>query len=260
MGLGKIFVRTPKSTGNAASHDTQTAGFDHRKDQLLGSVSHQLRAPVSSMLGCTELLLDGSVGAMTVEQRMMLLRVDREGRRLQRHVEDLVTLSEIAAGDFLIQSTEINLTAIVRRAIEIATPCLIERRLALHVHMNRKPVMIKGDEDQLERVVVGLLQHAVAVSPEGGTVNVALSHEGDDCVLTVGETGLAITEGGRDAGDTSLFRAAETEQPCIPVTALSLRVATSIVEIHEGSIAVESHTGNGTTITVRLDAAGPLSA
>lgn len=258
MGLGSIFVRRPKTTGTATTDGA--TDYERRKEEVLGSVSHQLRAPVASMLGSTELLLDGSVGSMTVEQRMMLLRVDREGRRLQRHVEDLITLSEIAAGEFHIESTDVDLAAVVRRSIEVATPCLIERRLALHVQMSRKPVLVTGDADQLQRVVVGLLQHAAAVGPEGGTVNVSLSHEHDACVLTVGDTGLTITEDGPEAGDTALFRTAESEAPCLPATALGLRVATSIVEIHAGTLAVESHTDNGTTMTVRLGATKPLSA
>lgn len=275
MGLTRLFGRarppkpedtTPRAdlTHEQLAHERrvveQLAELDRRKNEFLGSLSHELRTPVASVLGYTELLLDGSVGPVTDEQRTMLLRIDRQGRRLHRQLEDLIILSEIVAGEFQVERRDVDLTAVVRRAVEVASPALAERHLALHVSMRRLPVLIRGDAGQLERVVVGLLTNAEKFTPEGGKVTLTLAREGEHCVLTVRDTGVGIAEEDLDQAFNSFFRSSAAYEQAVPGTGLGLAVAKSIVEIHEGSITVDSRLGHGTTVTVRLRSADPAPA
>jgi signal transduction histidine kinase len=249
---------------DALEHERESVerleSLDRRKNEFLGTVSHELRTPIASVLGYTEVLLDGSVGQLSDQQHRMLVKIDRNGRRLQGLIEDLLTLSQVVAGEFTVERAEVDLAAVVRRAVEATSGSIAERALELHVGLSRRPTWCAGDAAHLERVVVNLLTNALKFTPDGGRVALTLVPEGDDCVLTVADTGIGIAEEDLHQVFNSFFRSSAAYEQAVPGTGIGLAIAKSIVEHHEGSIEVDSRLGHGTSITVRIGALAPACA
>jgi len=209
--------------------------LDRRKNEFLGTVSHELRTPIASVLGYTEVLLDGSAGRLSDQQHGMLVKIDRNGKRLQGLIED-------------------DLAAVVRRAVEATSGTIAERALELHVGVSRRPTWCEGDAGHLERVVVNLLTNALKFTPDGGKVSLTLVPEGDECVLNVVDTGIGIAEEDLHQVFNSFFRSSAAYEQAVPGTGIGLAIAKSIVEHHDGSIEIDSRLGHGTSITVRIGA------
>lgn len=268
MGLTRPWRRPGRrrtdALRDALEHERESVerleSLDRRKNEFLGTVSHELRTPIASVLGYTEVLLDGSVGQLSDQQHRMLVKIDRNGKRLQGLIEDLLTLSQVVAGEFTVERAEVDLAAVVRRAVEATSGSIAERALELHVGLSRRPTWCAGDAAHLERVVVNLLTNALKFTPDGGRVALTLVPEGDDCVLTVADTGIGIAEEDLHQVFNSFFRSSAAYEQAVPGTGIGLAIAKSIVEHHEGSIEVDSRLGHGTSITVRIGALAPACA
>ena len=125
--------------------------------------------------------------------------------------------------------------------------------------MNCPPsgLIVDGDADQLDRVLVNLLSNAVKYTPRGGQVCTALAREGDAAVLTVADTGIGIPAADQAALFTRFFRASNAVAGAVPGSGLGMSIARTIVANHDGDISVASAEGEGTTVTVRIALAGP---
>lgn len=233
---------------------------DSVKDTFVSTVSHELRTPITSILGYVELLSDGSLGGLEASQQDALCRVTTNSHRLLALIDDLLTLSKMAESGVQFAATTFDLRAAVEEACAVIGPVQEQRdRLGLDVVLPDADVVVVGDRDMLERVVVNLLSNAVKFTPDGperGVIGVVLEPDGADVVLRVSDNGIGIPE--HEQGDlfTRFFRSSLSQGRAIPGSGLGLSISRSIVERHGGTIEVSSAAGAGTVVEVRLPLAG----
>ncbi len=245
---------------------------DRAKTDFVSTVSHELRTPITSVLGYTQMLQRGSGGGLSERQARLLARVESNGLRLQSLIEDLLTLSRIEGGTFRLQDAPVDLREVVLRSSEATETQREHRELDWSVEPGATPVVVSGDEDQLDRAVINLLTNAVKFTPDGGSVRVRLTTEGDLALVTVEDTGIGISEGEQSRLWDRFFRSLDAQRRAIPGTGLGLSIVRTIVHGHGGTIGVESRAGSGSTFSIRLplangaavlsaaaDAAGPRS-
>jgi PAS domain S-box-containing protein len=239
-----------------AEQNERLRELDRLKDEFISLVSHELRTPLTSIRGYLELLLDGGAGELTADQRRLLAVVDRNSKRLMHLVGDLLFLAQVEAGKLALELSEIALNEVVAESVEAAKPIADEKGIELRVSLDHAPRMM-GDRSRLAQVLDNLVSNALKFTPEGGSVDVRMSVEGDNVVIEVADTGMGIAAAEQEHLFDRFFRSTEASEQAIPGTGLGLTIVKAIVERHDGNIDVESAEGEGTTMRVRLPVRKP---
>jgi len=222
------------------------------KSDFVSTVSHELRTPITSILGYLEMLSEGAAGDLEPAQAALVGRVDRNSQRLLRLVEDLLKLSQIEASTLTVDRVPTDLREVVASAREAISWMLDTRTLEVAVDVPDREVRLDVDPAELERMVVNLLSNAVKFTPDGGRVQLSLSGDELGAALVVTDTGMGIPASEQGQLFTRFFRSTTAIEQAIQGTGLGLTIVQAIVDLHGGSIDVESNVDSGTRVTVRL--------
>lgn len=216
------------------------------KDAFLSNVSHELRAPLTSILGYTEVL--AARNDLPPEAGAMLKVVRRNGHRLQRLVTDLLTA---ASGSVDVRPEPADLAEMIRFSLAAAAPQAAAAGVKL-VNESDGSVPALIDPARMGQVLDNLLSNAIKYSPDGGTVTVraGASEEGAFCSIT--DTGIGMTPEDLKELFTKFFRAETARTSRIPGIGLGLAITKAIVDNHGGTISCTSTPGAGSTFTVTL--------
>lgn len=234
----------------------QLRELDAAKNGFLSSVSHELRTPLTSIMGYVEMLTDGDAGALTAEQLKMVGIVERNGARLLRLIEDLLTLSRVEAGSFRLLMGDVGVGSMLQEVIDSMAPMAAEKKVTLSLDLPPDIGTIVGDPDQLERAMLNLVNNAVKFTRAGGWVTISVGRRDDMVRLRVRDTGIGIPVAEQDKLFTRFFRSSISQQQAVQGTGLGLSIVNSVIEQHGGSIEIESVPGEGTTVTVLLPVNG----
>jgi PAS domain S-box-containing protein len=227
--------------------------LDRAKSDFVSRVSHELRSPLTSVLGYLELIGEGDPGPLTKDQRRMLEVVSRNGRRLLALIEDLLLLSRIEAGAVTVIYEPVRLEPLIRGAQESFVHAIHAGQLV--VRMAVEPGLeLDGDPTQLERMVANLISNAVKFTPPGGEVTITARRVGDHVVIEVHDTGIGVPEDEQPGLFTRFFRSSISMEQETQGTGLGLFIVKHVAEAHGGTVAVVSAPGMGSTFTARLPA------
>jgi two-component system phosphate regulon sensor histidine kinase PhoR len=226
--------------------------LDLAKSSFFATVSHELRAPLTTIEGYVEMFNDGDGGEVTAQQRQMLETIDRSTVRLRNLVEDVFTLAKLESGAFTTVMRPVDLAEVIIGAAEAVRPSVQAGELTLTLSNASSELMVDGDASQLDRVMINLLSNAVKFTPKGGRIEVASCAEGSSAVVRVIDTGIGVPGGDQKELFSRFFRASNATGRSIPGTGLGLAIVRMIVVNHGGDIDLESREGAGTTVTVRL--------
>jgi PAS domain S-box-containing protein len=230
------------------------------KSDLLATVSHELRTPLASILGYLEVLQDGGPGSLNDGQAELVERIDRNGRRLQSLVEDLLTMSAAETASLSLDPSETDLCAVVRRAEQALAPLLSGRTLDFRVFVPHRPLVREGDPVLLQRMVTNLLSNAIKFTPDGGRIQLQLTDTGGVATIIVRDTGMGILEHEQKQLFSRFFRSSVARDRQMQGAGLGLPIVQTIVALHRGTIGIESAPGEGTTVTVTLPRLAALSS
>ena len=230
--------------------------LDHAKTDFFATISHELRAPLSSIEGYIELLSEEEAGPVTPEQRQMLQTVDRSALRLRNLTDDLFTLAKLESGAYDTVTRPVNMAEVIAGAIDAVRPSVSAAKLAVSATVPQDGLVVEGDASQLDRVLINLLSNAVKYTPEGGRIEVCAEAENGSAVVRVTDTGIGIPTTDQKKLFDRFFRASNAQKGSIPGTGLGLAIVRTIVINHGGDISLASKETEGTTVTMRL----PLAA
>ncbi|HXG14977.1 MAG TPA: HAMP domain-containing sensor histidine kinase [Calidithermus sp.] len=226
----------------------QAEAVSRAKDEFLGTLSHELRTPLNAVLGWLARLQEGGLDPDTRARAVDVAR--RNAEALRRLIDELLDLSEVAAGRMAIERAPVALAACLEAAVARHRAAARERRITVHTLLDPH-VRVRGDARRLTQVVDHLLDHALRSTPDKGQVELRLERGGERAWIVV-----------RDGGPgTPAARLATLFDP-FPVTgdpptagglALGLAIARHLIEAHGGTVRAESEgEGRGTTFTVEL--------
>jgi PAS domain S-box-containing protein len=232
---------------------------DQFKTDFVSSVSHELRTPLASILGYTDILVNGEVGEMTPEQEEFLEIIDHNARRLLALINDLLTLSGLESGRMVIRPEPVDLCDLVQENVQIHVPAVNSRRQRLDVSVPEAPVTAVVDSERISQVLNNLVSNAIKFSPDEGRLGLTLSASQEEAVITVEDCGIGISEEDRERLFERFFRAGNAMERAIPGTGLGLAICKGIVDAHNGRLSVDSTLGRGTTVTVALPLLGGLT-
>lgn len=217
------------------------------KDELLSIVSHDLRTPLTSVMGYLELALGDDVEAD--EKQGFLEVVRRNTDRLHRLVEDLLFVSRVQSGAHALEIAPVDVASLVHDTVAAFAPQAEAADVELGCDVAADVVLL-ADGHRVAEVLENLLSNAVKFTPPAGRVAVGVAVVSDTCVIRVSDTGIGIdAEDQRHLFDR-FFRASGADG--IPGAGLGLSIVKAIVDAHGGRIDVDSTVGAGTTFQIRL--------
>jgi PAS domain S-box-containing protein len=221
------------------------------RHELLAVAAHELKTPIASLLGYSQLLQARSQKAATADERTTraLGVMSEQVRRLNRLVNRLLDLSRIENSTFVILHEPVDLLQVIRDVVETT-------RLSLEMHTIEEiyphaPVMVSGDTIRLEQVVHNLLGNAIKYSPWGGTISVQLLREDDTAVLTITDHGIGIPVEDQPNLFQPFYRVKSSEHQ-FQGLGIGLYIVRETIERHEGTVTIQSSKGEGSTFTVRI--------
>jgi len=223
------------------------------KEEFFALVSHELRTPLSSIVGYVELLLEETEeGRLTEPERQRFLEiVDRNARRLQRLVGDLLFVARLEAGRLDLQHMDVDLSQTARDSIDAAKRQADRSGVRLRDEI-ADGLEIHGDPDRLGQVMDNLLSNALKFTPDGGEVGLRLFALDGTAELEVWDTGIGIPADEQPRLFERFFRASSATDAAVPGVGLGLSITRAIVESHGGRLSFTSTEGKGTTFRVQL--------
>jgi PAS domain S-box-containing protein len=222
---------------------------DRRKDVFLATLAHELRNPLAPIRTCVQILQMVSADNPSLQKTAKM--IDRQVTQLVRLVDDLLDLSRITRGKITLKRSVLNMSEVLRRAVESSDSLLRTHGHQLQLDMPIAPLYVEGDADRLVQVLSNLLSNAAKFTPHAGAITVSLTAVDGEAVIVVQDTGIGIPAERLE----SVFDMFEQVHPTGGNDGLGIGLALvrQIVHLHRGSVRAQSEGLNlGSRFTVRL--------
>jgi signal transduction histidine kinase len=229
---------------------------NRHKSEFLANMSHELRTPLNAVIGFSEVLQERMFGELNEKQADYVNDIHSSGRHLLALINDILDLSKIEAGRMELEPSEFHLPAMLETALTLVRERAQRHGIRLSLEAAPDVDTVRGDERKLKQVTLNLLSNAVKFTPEGGSVRLGARRNGAAVEVWVADTGVGIApqdqgrvfEEFRQVGADSARKAEGT--------GLGLALAKKFIELHGGTIRLESAPGRGSTFTFTLPLSG----
>jgi signal transduction histidine kinase len=228
----------------------QLRALNLAKSEFVATVSHELRTPLTSITAYAELLQDET--GLSPHQAHCVDAIARNATRLSSLTDDLLLLSGFTSREHQMTTVTVDVREVVEQAREVIETLGAGREVTVQFVLPDEELLVTGDTQHLERVVLNLVSNAIKFSDQGGTVTCRLSGTEREVILQVQDTGIGIPLDEQQVLFTKFFRGSAAREHAIEGTGLGLHIVASIVKNHGGDISVESSPGHGTAFSVRL--------
>nr|WP_320048649.1 ATP-binding protein [uncultured Desulfuromonas sp.] len=227
-----------------------------RVRQFSGDASHELRTPLTILRGETEVTLHW---AKTPEEFRAALQSNMEEiDRMGRILEDLLTLAKSESGDLPLSIRQLSLSDLLQELYLQGTTLAEPKNIKVSLHHGAdSEVSIRGDDLRLRQLFLNLLSNAIRYTPDGGTVDIDISREGDNVTVAVIDSGIGISAEHLPHIFERFYRTDEARNRADGGTGLGLAIVKWITEAHDGTIHVNSTVDQGSRFEVHLPVAGP---
>jgi len=229
---------------------SQLEQLHREKSEFMRKVAHELRAPLAAIKSCLEVAREYFPGEVKSKPREMMLRAERRAEGLLGLVQDLLNLSR--ATEFSVRAAfqKVEMDKIVEGVVELLRPKAEGKGIRLVVEL--EPAQAVADPQGVEEVVTNLLSNAIKYSPQDTTVEVRLTADAERVRIAVCDQGIGIAPEDKARLFTEFFRAKNAKAQQVEGTGLGLVLTKKIMELHGGSIQVQSTLGEGSTFEVEF--------
>lgn len=233
--------------------------------ELVTSIAQELRQPLSSVMGYTDLLLGESVGLLGALQRKFLERVRSSTERMNTLIDNLIRIAELDPEGQNVQRGLVDLGEVIDDALSLLREAMQEKRIALRVNLPRQMPALNTDRDALQQILYHLLQNADAATPVGGAISLAAVFEeqdelGEYVLIQVSDSGGGIPEEALPRVFSRVYRAQNPVISGVGDSGVGLTIAETLTKALGGRIWVETQAGVGATFSVLLPLAGAPGA
>ncbi|MDR0653158.1 MAG: response regulator, partial [Synergistaceae bacterium] len=218
------------------------------KDEFLANTSHELRTPINGIIGIVESMIDGATGPMSDNQKYNLAIVFNSGKRLSHLINDILDFTKLKNNEIVLQVKSIDLKIIADTVIALSKPMIKGKDLSLVNEIDDSMPRVLADENRMQQILYNLIGNAVKFTDKG-RVAVSARVVGDMAAVSVEDTGIGIPEDKFDRIFESFEQADGSTAREYGGTGLGLSITKKIVELHGGTITVESHIGQGSRFT-----------
>jgi len=231
---------------------TELKEVDRLKSDIIANVSHEFRTPLAIIKAYAELLMDDEQSAILETRHEFLSIIDAETDRLAGMVGDLLDLARLEAGQGAMPVAPLAFSEVVDEAMSLLRFQASSRNISIEIDVPPYLPPLMGSKDVLTTLLRNLLGNAIKFSREGGCVRLIARRNGGSLVLQIVDQGIGIAEEDIPHLFEKFYRAKAAQEAGIRGTGLGLVLAKQAVEMHKGTIAVESRRGVGTCFTIIL--------
>jgi signal transduction histidine kinase len=234
----------------------QAGVYSSEQAEVIASIAQELRQPMSSVVGYTDLLLGESVGILGSLQRKFVERIKASTERIGTLIDDMIQVTNLETGLTELKPEPADLNVIIDNAMSYTSSQVREKNITLHLDLPKNVQTIYADREALQQILIHLLQNAGAVSPNEGTITLKVQTRTEDeqeyVLLQVTDTGGGIPSEDIPRVFTRLYRADNVLIQGVGDTGVGLSIAKTLTEAQNGRIWVESEAGVGSTFSVLL--------
>ncbi|HLY54219.1 MAG TPA: ATP-binding protein [Stellaceae bacterium] len=232
----------------------QALALIRSRDELLANMSHELRTPLNAVIGFADMISQETFGPIGNERYAGYGRdIETAGRHLLALINDVLDLSRIAAGRQLVEDAAVNLSEIVASCVSWARAASRKRSVKLKIDTGGEALSVRCDERAIRQVLINLISNAVKFTPDDGGVRVELAwRPHGNVVIEVADNGIGMTPHELSRAFDPFFRGGGAYRRRIEGAGLGLSIARGLIELHAGTLTLDSIEGKGTTAKIEL--------
>jgi len=232
--------------------------LEQQKRLFLRHISHELKTPLTALREGSELLIEGTAGALSPGQREIVEILRQKSSQLQRLIEDLLNYHRVQESVGRLDLKEVRFDRVVEQALEDHRLVVQARRIRANLRL--APFTLQADEDKLRAVVANLVSNAIKYSPDEGMISLALRQQGDEAVLDIGDAGPGVPIEDREKIFDWFYQGEGAPRGRLRGSGLGLAIAREFVLAHGGRIEILQESGPGAHFRVTLPAGTPPPA
>ena len=221
------------------------------KSEFLAIMSHELRTPLNSIIGFSDMLSEGIAGELNDKQSRYTSNISNSGTHLLSIINDILDLSRIEAGEMELNLEEVSVEDIVENVINILNPLSSKNDQTLKASYT-EDIIVTADKSKLKQALYNLTGNAIKFTPKGGTIDISTFQKNGMAHICVQDTGIGISR----EDEHKLFEPFKQIDSALSRkydgTGLGLSLVKKLVEMHNGTVSVESEVNKGSTFTVSL--------
>jgi PAS domain S-box-containing protein len=249
-------IRAANQQLEARAREVERA--DRLKTEFLASMSHELRTPLHTIIGFTDLLAEELEGPLNEKQKRFLSHVHQDSQHLLELINDILDLSKIEAGQMELHPSIFDARAVIADAINSVRPLANAKNIFLENRVEGD-AFVRADPVRLREILNNLLGNAIKFTPEQGNVWIDAEAAAGRMKFTVGDTGIGISPEDQEAIFDKFRQVGPTTRGLREGTGLGLAIVKRLVEMHGGTITVESEPGVGSRFHFTVPADGESS-
>ena len=229
---------------------TEHVKLDNIRKEFVADVSHELKTPITSIKGYSETLLDGECDKDV--QKHFLQVIDDNADRMERLVQDLLTLSKYDSNKIVNKPIEFDLGELAKACKEKFDIEVKKKNQTVNCFVTADVPTVFADRDGIERVILNILSNSIKYTPEGGKIDVYVGYVHNDAYVKIKDTGIGIPKEDLDRIFERFYRVDKARSRQLGGTGLGLSIAKEIVEKNNGSINIKSKVNEGTEVVIKI--------
>jgi signal transduction histidine kinase len=224
------------------------------KSIFLSNMSHELRTPLNAILGFAEVMADGYAGPVGPRQQDYLGHIREAGRHLLDILSEVLDLSKVASGTLSLNEDTVEVASVVTATLKLIGDKAQSRKIALLTDLPSDLPALCADSLRCKQVLLSLLSNAVKFTPPGGAVTVSAWSDDSGLSITVGDTGPGMAPGDIADALDAFGALASSPTKTHGGAGIGLPLARKLMELHDGTLSIDSAVGAGTRVTIRFPA------
>jgi len=239
--------KVDRATKELRGANEKLIALDQSKDEFISMASHQLRTPLTSVKGYVSMVLEGDVGKISAQQKKLLDQAYLSSQRMVYLIADLLNVSRLKTGKFIIEAKPTNLADVVEGELEQLKETAGSRKLTLEYTKPKSFPMLELDETKIRQVVMNFVDNAIYYTPAGGHIKVAVEDKGETVDFTVTDDGIGVPKSEQHNLFNKFYRAGNAKKARPDGTGLGLFMAKKVVIAQGGNIIFKTAEGKGST-------------
>lgn len=226
--------------------------LDEMKNQLFTNISHEFRTPLTLIISPLQKMLRNDSKILPAEVVPKIDRVLHNSHRLHRLIDQILDLSKLEVGEMKLQIGKIELVRFAQKMTDLFEPLSSEQNQTLGFKTNLDELHLYVDADAMEKILANLISNAIKFTPSGGKIVVELLESDDECQIKVSDSGIGLPPDKQPYIFDRFYQVDASSTRAAEGMGIGLSLVKHLVELHHGSIAVDSTVGEGTVFTVNL--------
>ena len=253
--IASIYISPSKTAEDKSSatmlilDKTAERQIEQQKRDFFSNASHELKTPITSIIGFSE-MLNKDMAKSEQEKTDMMNRIETEAKRMAELISDILTISKLESNGEHKEYTDVNFDEVIKEAVAAVSP--LKDGTAIEINMDLDTVLFRADKRQIYELCVNLIENAVKYNKPNGRVDISLKAENKNVILTVKDTGIGIPSEYQSRVFERFYRVDYGRDKKVGGTGLGLSIVKHIASIYSGKITLQSKKDVSTTITVVL--------